>query len=71
MTVGQLRARLAGYHDDLPIVMSKDAEGNGYSPLEDVEATLYVAHTTWSGECYPDWYAPDNAVDAVCLWPGN
>jgi len=33
MTVGQLKEKLKVIPDDLKIVISRDPEGNGYSPL--------------------------------------
>jgi hypothetical protein len=37
---------------DSLVVMSKDAEGNGYSPLADLEVSMYVPSSTWSGDTY-------------------
>jgi hypothetical protein len=37
-------------HLDTPIVMSKDSEGNGYSPLSGGWLGNYKADTTWYGE---------------------
>lgn len=74
MTVKELREALENLPDDLPVVMSKDSEGNAYSPLssyaDDVE---YVAETTWYGELYSkdEDERPDNGVDVLCLWPTN
>lgn len=69
---------------DTVIVMSKDAEGNGYSPLADLSLGMYDAECTWAGEVYmtdearentgiPDEYsaAPDTAVLAIVLGPVN
>lgn len=69
------------------IVLAKDGEGNGFSPMsprDGVDASLYDAETTWSGERYmtdaareatgkPEEYAeaPESAVVAVFLWPTN
>jgi hypothetical protein len=50
MTVGELRARLAGFEDDTLVVLSEDSEGNGFSPLADVGRQAYIADSTWSGE---------------------
>jgi hypothetical protein len=51
MTVGDLRAALADVSDDTLVVLSKDGEGNGFSPLADADTdSMYVPHTTWSGE---------------------
>ncbi|WP_062214670.1 hypothetical protein [Streptomyces sp. NBRC 109706] len=46
--------------DDTPLILSKDAEGNGYSPVSGATLAMYVAETTWSGETYP----PDSVIDA-------
>jgi hypothetical protein len=71
ITVKQLRERLALCPDEAIVVLSKDAEGNGFSPLPDgdgLSVGRYVADSTWSGEFRGD--DPDEVV-AVCLWPTN
>lgn len=87
MDLTTLRAQLAEL-DHLPgetiVVLAKDGEGNGYSPLAEVEDAMYLAESTWSGEhyltaeqvaadpeCGEDDEAPDDAVPAVFLWPTN
>lgn len=52
MTVKELRERLANEDDDLIVIISKDAEGNRYSPLSDetIWSGAYHANNTWSGE---------------------
>jgi hypothetical protein len=52
-TVGDLLDYLATQPRDRLVVLEKDAEGNGYSPLADAREALYVADTTWSGQVYP------------------
>jgi hypothetical protein len=37
MTVRELKERLKGIDDDRLVVLSRDGEGNGYSPLADVD----------------------------------
>ncbi len=86
MTLDELRAELAQLDmpGDTVVVMSEDGEGNGFSPLAEVETAMYSAESTWSGERYmteadrqaqadPDDYreAPESAVAAVFLWPTN
>jgi len=86
MTLAQLREALAALDlpDDTLVVLAKDAEGNGHSPLVEAEHAMYLAESTWSGERYlteaqrqaeaaPDEWseAPDDAVPAVFLWPTN
>lgn len=83
-TCGELADYLATQPRDRKIVMSKDAEGNAYSPLNDVDEAMYVADTTWSGETYmtpeqlaeqetpDDWFeAPEVAERVVLLGPVN
>lgn len=73
--VGALRAALEGLDDNLLVVMSKDGEGNDFSPLAEVDHdtnTGYVADSTWSGNVpHPDDYEDGDGVDCVVLWPTN
>jgi|WetSurMetagenome_2_1015567.scaffolds.fasta_scaffold513959_2 hypothetical protein len=52
MKVRELRELLAGVADDDEVVLSKDAEGNGYSPLAGGWSAIYVPDSTWSGDVY-------------------
>lgn len=84
MNVSDLRAALADLPDDMPVVMAKDAEGNGYSPLAKADdVAMYAATCTWAGDRYltpqahaeadpGEWdEAPESAVRALFLWPVN
>ena len=85
MKVKQLRDLLLNLPDDMEIILSKDAEGNHFSPLADYNAdSIYVADTTYSGDVYDDsWTADDAVVDeerwqemlksprVLVLWPTN
>ncbi|MEV7975382.1 hypothetical protein [Streptomyces sp. NPDC086519] len=86
MTLAELRAQLDALNlpDDTIVILAKDAEGNGHSPLVEVDPGMYLADASWSGERYlteaqrmaetdpDDWsQAPDDAVPAVFLWPTN
>jgi len=84
LTVADLQAALALLPSDMLVVLAKDGEGNGFSPLAATESALYLAENTWSGEFYmteddrqgqedPDEYseAPADAVPALFLWPVN
>jgi hypothetical protein len=74
MTVKELRDFLADKPDDLIIVMSCDAEGNGYSPLRIADSTNYVPDTAYFGEIYDDPIEAEGQGE-VCpcigLWPTN
>jgi hypothetical protein len=50
MTVKELIEVLSGCEPDRLVVMAKDSEGNGYSPLSSTWCGKYRAETTWYGE---------------------
>jgi hypothetical protein len=50
MTVKDLIAELQDHDPDRVVIISKDAEGNGYSPLSCALTGAYRAETTWRGE---------------------
>lgn len=78
-TVGELKAWLANLPDQLPIILSKDAEGNDFSPLCDRNQGWYIPTSPWSGESWAadddaddeDCIPPDDALPALFLWPVN
>ncbi len=83
-TVGELIDWLATQPRYRIVVMSRDAEGNGFSPLADAGDAMYVAESTWAGDVYPtpediagdDRYtaedeAPGGAIRVVVLGPTN
>lgn len=82
MTLGELKLQLLEIDpamDDQEVVMSRDGEGNGYSPLAAIGLAFYAPTSTYSGELYDpedvdsedaEWL-PDNAAKAVFLWPTN
>lgn len=54
--------------------MSKDAEGNGFSPLAECGVGIYVPYTGWYGEVYgEDEWGGDEEIGqrALVLWPVN
>lgn len=73
MTVNELIKALGKLPPDAMVVMSRDAEGNGFSPLYEAAMGTYLAENEWSG----DLIHPDDAGDyddletVVCLWPTN
>jgi hypothetical protein len=52
-------------HPDVELILQKDAEGNGYSPLRGVDFdVVYVPDNTWSGTVYDtSWSAEDADMD--------
>lgn len=52
-TVGDLIDYLATQPRDRKVILRKDAEGNGHSPLAEAWEAVYEADSTWSGTVYP------------------
>ena len=53
MTVKELKDQINGRPDEMEVILQKDVEGNGYSPLRDVEPNaVYVPKTVYYGEAY-------------------
>lgn len=50
MTVKQLINLLKKEDQDRIVILSKDGEGNSYSPLDSFYKCSYRADSTWSGE---------------------
>jgi hypothetical protein len=66
-TAGELLDYLATRPRDRKIVLSKDAEGNGFSPLADAGEGMYAAETTWGGSVY---LTPEDLAEQIAR-PGN
>ena len=72
MTVGELKKALELWPDELPVVLSRDAEGNEHRPLFEVGHGYYEAEAEWYGHATET--ADDAGPDAklvVILWPVN
>lgn len=51
MNVRELKFLIEDLPDDMEIILQKDAEGNGYSPLSELNnEMIYIPDNTWSGE---------------------
>ena len=84
MTVEQLIKALQKEDPKRIVVMAKDAEGNGYSPVSSFWTGAYRADSTWSGEVglekltpadKKQGYSEDDVIDdgkpCVVLCPVN
>lgn len=75
MRVAKLIEILNTYDPNAIVVMSKDAEGNGYSPFCSDDYGVYISETTWSGDFIPDEDVEEEQWKqgrrAVCLFPVN
>jgi hypothetical protein len=65
MKVRELMDSLAELDENAEVILQKDAEGNGYSPLYAVDGdAVYLSDSTWSGDVYStDWTAEDTDMD--------
>jgi hypothetical protein len=63
-TVEEVIAQLQKLPAKAKVVMSQDAEGNGFSPLYEIEVGQYQSRNGWSGEL-----VEKGGCQAVVLWP--
>lgn len=84
MKVKELKELLGKIDDNCVVIMSKDAEGNNFSPLAELEDShCYLADSTWSGEIglkiltpelMKEGFSEEDVIDgepALVLWPVN
>lgn len=83
MKISELKALLAEVPDHLQVVMAKDEEGNGFSPLSEFDFGVYEEESTWGGEfssyihdeegneVYPTQAHTVETGNAICFWPTN
>lgn len=69
-TVTELIEELRLLPGDFQVVLSKDAEGNGFSPFGGTSPGFYDEETTYSGDFREEEWE-DEPSNAVCLWPIN
>jgi hypothetical protein len=71
MTVKELKEALENMPDDMQVIIQKDAEGNGYSPLAGTDSDcIYIADNTWSGEVYDTSWSHYDAGMPKAQWKG-
>ena len=65
MKVKDLIRELQSMDPEAEVIVQKDAEGNGYSPLAGTDHdAVYIAETTWYGDVYStEWSAEDADMD--------
>lgn len=75
MKVKVLIKQLQALPPNHEVVLSKDAEGNGFSPLADIGVYMYVPDSTWSGSVVGKEDAEEQdekyQENSVVLWPTN
>ena len=65
MKVKELRTLLDNLPDDMEIILQKDSEGNGYSPLAGADPdAIYRPENSWFGDVFStDWSAAECCLD--------
>lgn len=62
MKVKDLLAALAYANLEAEVILQKDSEGNGYSPLQGADLeVVYVPDSSWDGSVYPTSWDADEA----------
>lgn len=61
ITVGMLIEQLKMYDPEMDIVIQKDSEGNGFSPMAGADPNgVYVAESAYGGQVFDaEWSADD------------
>lgn len=65
MKVKELIEQLMEMDEEAELIIQKDSEGNGYSPLAGADHdAVYIPETTWYGTVYStEWCAVDAGMD--------
>ena len=80
MKVKQLKNLLNDFDDNMEVIVSRDEEGNGFSPLYVVEQGYYLPDCDYFGDVFCEQDIEDmkkdgeminNLQDAIILWPKN
>lgn len=69
MTVRNLLQILDTLNPNLEIILQKDAEGNGYSPLSNYSLQVYEAYNDWSGDIVDE--PSEDSKPVLVLVPTN
>ncbi len=71
MQVKELIELLQAQDPERQVILSKDTEGNGFSPAaNEYSVGWYEPETAWSGEFNENLY-DENSTPALVLWPVN
>lgn len=75
ITVGELISLLIRYNRRDVVILSKDGEGNAFSPLCSIETGTYHPHSTWEGDIEENPPTEEEkeqgARACIVLWPSN
>lgn len=69
MNVKELKDAIANLPDDMEVILQKDGEGNGYSPLAGIDAcAVYIPELPWCGSVYRTNWTADDACMSEEQW---
>lgn len=69
MNVKELVEFLKDLPEDMEVILSKDSEGNGYSPLSGVgKDGIYIESNSWSGDVFDARWSADDACMSEGDW---
>lgn len=69
MKVKHLIESLKSFDPDSDVILQKDSEGNGYSPLAGADNdAVYVPDNTWSGDVYTTTWTAEDAGMSEDEW---
>jgi len=69
MTVKDLQDILADFDPSLPVILSKDGEGNEFREMHQAAHAMHVPGRWGRAEIYNPDEAPDGSKPCVVLWP--
>ena len=71
MKVKDLKKVIENLPSDMEVILQKDAEGNGHSPLDDfMTDAVYEPTCTWAGDIYDTQWTADDACLDEDVWQG-
>lgn len=69
MKVKKLIKELQKLDPNLEVILQKDSEGNGYSPLSEIDShCVYFPESSWSGEIVDTRWTADEACRDEDEW---
>jgi hypothetical protein len=69
MTIKELKELITNLPNEMEVVLQKDSEGNGYSPLAGVDSdSVYIPDNTYSGNVYSMGWTSDDACMSEDKW---
>ena len=77
MKVKELIEVLSGLNPEHEVILSRDSEGNSFSPASSYDLGRYTPESTWSGEwkssaqSVKEGGCAKKGINAVLLWPVN